>query len=690
MRAGLGLRGAAFRELGRLRWPLRSALVVAFVAFVAFVAAAPASALAAAGTTASSTVLPADTPPPILQGTVAPLSHLGSATGLDVNVGLGMRNSGQLAALITAASTPGNPSYGHYLTKSEYLADYAPTTTQVDAAAAWLAAHGLDVTGVSSDNLLIHVHTTVARAESAFAVRIDNYRASNHSFHANDRAPAVPAGLDISGVTGLSNFNVYKPAITAGGYDGADFRTEYDATGDGSGRTLGFTLWGRALAQSDFDGYATATGTTKLTIGQSGDDGIDFVPVDGSTTESDTDDEVGLDTQVAHTVAPKIHETYYLGHDSSDSTLEDVLHTAAMSSIDIFSDSWGCNGCSIDTNMDNALMAGAGMGKTFFFSTGDSGAAAGVSRPAVSQYTVAVGGTLMPTVGPPYQTETAWSGSGGGCSAGETRPSWQAGIGSPLTWPSAACNGRAIPDVAADGGTNAFTFVDGANLPDAGTSLSTPIWAALGELWDNNNVAHGRPTIGFVAPLIYQLANDPTTYAHDFHDITSGSNGFGAGTGWDEVTGWGTPDFNQLANNLADITYTGPTNANHGETISLSATLLDHGASTPLTGRTISFAAAGESCDATTDGSGHASCNVTINDAPGHYSAIAAVAGDVGYKAVSQTVAFTVNGIATTTRYTGPTSGDYGVPVTLTASLTDDSNSTGIAGETLHISFGAE
>ena len=215
-------------------------------------------------------------------------------------------------------------------------------------------------------------------------------------------------------------------------------------------------------------------------------------------------------------------------------------------------------------------------------------------------------------------------------------------------------------------------------------------------IWNKHNAATGRPGIGFSAPLLYALANDPTTYANDFHDITSGSNGFSAGTGWDEVTGWGSPDINKLANNVPDVTYTGPTNASQGDTITLSATLFDHNASTVLATSAlgtlkVSLTAAGAFCDANVDSSGHASCPVTITAGPGHYKAIAAYAGDAAYIGGSQTVDFTVLHIPTKITYTGGITTDYHDKVTLSATLVEDiTGNAPIAGRTLTFTLGAE
>ncbi len=634
-----------------------------------------------------------NTPPPVAHGRASLRGHHDAESSLRVNVGLAVRNSHQLDALIKAASTPGNPGYGHYLTDAQYMATYAPTPGEVQAAKAWLASRGLKVTGVSRDHLLLHVRATAGHAERAFGVTINDYRYNGRDFYSNDRDPTIPADLHVQHVSGLSNYDVYRPAVASnGGLEGSDFRTAYDITGDGKGQTIGFTLWGRELPQSDYDGYAAATGTTKLTIGGTGDDGLDFIQVDGAST-TNSDGEIALDTQVAHAVAPSIHETYWLGVDNSGTTLEDVINDAANSGLAVISNSFECDNCSIDANEETSFQHAASVGTTFYFSSGDNGASAGRSYPAVSQYVVAVGGTnLNLDASSNWSSETAWSGSGGGCDNAEPRPSWQTGIGTTQTWgsPPTNCTGRAEPDVSADSNTCAYVYVNGADSCFIGTSLSAPLWAAMATIWNNNNAASGRPGLGFSAPLIYALANDPTDYANDFHDITSGSNGFNAATGWDEATGWGTPDFDKLSNNLADINYTGPTSANHGDTITLSASLTDRGTPNGLSGRTITFAAAGETCTGTTNASGNAACSVTINDAPGHYSVIAVFAGDAGYKAVSTTSPFTVLHIPTTVTYTGPTTGDYDDLVTLSGTLTDNSDSKGIGGEALTFTLGAE
>lgn len=78
-----------------------------------------------------------------------------------------------------------------------------------------------------------------------------------------------------------------------------------------------------------------------------------------------------------------------------------------------------------------------------------------------------------------------------------------------------------------------------------GTSLSAPIWASLLTIINEDRLAAGQPSVGFVNPVLY--ANPGA-----FFDITQGTNpgcgtqGFPASPGWDPSTGLGTPNFPRL------------------------------------------------------------------------------------------------------------------------------------------------
>ncbi|TGO60885.1 hypothetical protein BOTNAR_0138g00120 [Botryotinia narcissicola] len=104
--------------------------------------------------------------------------------------------------------------------------------------------------------------------------------------------------------------------------------------------------------------------------------------------------------------------------------------------------------------------------------------------------------------------------------------------------------GRGIPDVSANG-DNIATFLGGNFTLNGGTSASTPIFSSVINLINEERLAVGKSTVGFINPVLY--ANP-----HVLNDITNGSNpncgtaGFSAVSGWDPVTGLGTPNYPKL------------------------------------------------------------------------------------------------------------------------------------------------
>ena len=104
--------------------------------------------------------------------------------------------------------------------------------------------------------------------------------------------------------------------------------------------------------------------------------------------------------------------------------------------------------------------------------------------------------------------------------------------------------GRGYPDVSAVG-DYFLTVLNGEWSLIGGTSLSAPLWASVVTLINEERLAQGKKTVGFVNPTLYQ-------HPEVFNDVLSGSNpgcmttGFPAAKGWDPVTGLGSPNFPKL------------------------------------------------------------------------------------------------------------------------------------------------
>ena len=109
--------------------------------------------------------------------------------------------------------------------------------------------------------------------------------------------------------------------------------------------------------------------------------------------------------------------------------------------------------------------------------------------------------------------------------------------------------GRGYPDISAIGDFG-VTIRNGVEGRTGGTSMSSPVIASLFNRINDERLAAGKKVLGFVNPAIYKKPDLWT-------DITIGDqNGAGKGvcngrgwkavTGWDPVTGFGTPDWPTL------------------------------------------------------------------------------------------------------------------------------------------------
>ena len=184
-------------------------------------------------------------------------------------------------------------------------------------------------------------------------------------------------------------------------------------------------------------------------------------------------------------------------------------------------------------------------GRAITVASGNSGT--GALFPATSPYVTAVGGTSLATsTNARGWTETAWNGTGSGCSAYQTKPVWQT--------VTTGCTRRAESDVSAVADPN--TGVAGYDTygatgwgVDGGTGVAAAIVAAT-------YATAGTPTAGSY-PASYPYAR-----ASNLFDDVSGTDGTcsqsvicHAGAGWDGPTGLGSPNGTAAFVNPAATTF---------------------------------------------------------------------------------------------------------------------------------------
>jgi len=139
------------------------------------------------------------------------------------------------------------------------------------------------------------------------------------------------------------------------------------------------------------------------------------------------------------------------------------------------------------------------------------------------------------------------------------------------------------------------------------------------------------------------------------------------------------------------LTYTGSLTEDFHDDATVSAHLVDTTTGVPLAGKTVEFKLNNsESCSASTNASGNATCTITPGEAAGTYPIKATFAADSTYGGSSDQRTFVVTREETTTTYTGPTGPiANGSTVNLSGVLKED-GLTGIAGRTLKLWIGTQ
>ncbi len=261
--------------------------------------------------------------------------------------------------------------------------------------------------------------------------------------------------------------------------------------------------------------------------------------------------ETALDVEWAHAIAPGATIRLYIGVDNSFAHLLNAINSAITDNVAaVISMSFGADEGSFSSSgflssYESAFSQAIIQGITPVAASGDTGGA--VIYPSSSTSVVAVGGTtltLSSSTGA-YVSESAWSDSGGGSSILFSEPSYQVGV------PAITNNQRGTPDVAYDAdpatGFDVFCNFCGGEFQVGGTSAGAPQWAALVALTVQT---HSGTRLGLANNPIYTIGKG-STYATNFHDVTTGTSGSNsAGTGWDYTTGWGSPQANNLVPSL--------------------------------------------------------------------------------------------------------------------------------------------
>lgn len=245
--------------------------------------------------------------------------------------------------------------------------------------------------------------------------------------------------------------------------------------------------------------------------------------------------EAALDIEWAHAMAPKARIILVEAASASFTDLFKAVDVAtslvtAGGGKGQVSMSWGGSEFSGETSYDSHFINN---GVVYFGASGDSGGI--VIYPGSSPDVVAAGGTTIhrSSTGA-FLSETGWSGTGGGPSRYEKRPSYQGAISTIVG------TARGVPDFSFDADPASGVSVYDSTICQkmvgwmvfGGTSVASPSLAGI-----VNRAGHNYANTMTELTTIYSNLGN----ASDFRDITSGTAGRrSAAKGWDYVTGVGS------------------------------------------------------------------------------------------------------------------------------------------------------
>ncbi len=509
-----------------------------------------------------------------------PLRDVSPTNRLSLAIALPLRNQTELSNLLNQIYDPTSPNYHHYLTPAQFAAEFGPAEQDYQTVQAFAQANGLQVTRTYPNRGLVDVQGSVRDIERTLHIALNVYQhpTENRTFYAPSTEPSLDLSVPILHISGLDNYGLPRPRLIAnkiengqnaspnagsgpgGTYSGKDFRTAYvpDSTLNGSGQIVGlFELDG--YSASDITYYQNNAGLPNIPLQNVLIDGASGLP-DGSGGVV----EVDLDIEVAMAMAPNLSKVVVFIAPNAGNPFVDIFNSMVSSNqIQQFSCSWYVPGGTAEPAADQAWQQMAAQGQSFFNASGDSDAWTGlISFPGDSPYITQVGGTTLTTSGPngAWVSEKVWNvgngvGSSGGISTQYPIPAWQTNIS--MTANQGSTTKRNTPDVALTA-QNVYVRASGNNYNVGGTSCAAPLWAGFAALVNQQAVASGEATIGFINPLLDTIGTSQS-YTTAFHDITTGNNTwsgsptkFSAVAGYDLCTGWGTPAGQALINALAN------------------------------------------------------------------------------------------------------------------------------------------
>ncbi|KAJ6630026.1 family S53 protease [Mycena sp. CBHHK59/15] len=516
-----------------------------------------------------------------------------AAKEITLRIALKQNNIAGLETRLYEVSDPASALYGQHLTAEEVATFVKPTDDTLTAVTEWLSENSISSKSVTPAGDMLEITIPVAKANSLLATdfsvfthvetgatsirtleysipavlkeHIDFFHpttsftrpmASRPKFTAVKKKTVAPAAAPVSDAVPASCGSTITPSCLQAIYN---IPTTAATQSSNKLGVSGFILqWANSADLKEFlTNFRTDISSSTTFTLQTLDGGVN------TQTRSQAGIEANLDTQYTIGVATGVPITFIsVGESNTDGVdgfldiITKLISEATGTRPNVLTTSYGFDESDLSravaNNLCNAYMQLGALGTSILFSSGDGGVSGSQSQtcttfiptlPSDCPFVTSVGATGG-------ITETAATFSSGGFSNYFSIPSYQAtDVATYLTALGTTNSGkfnrtgRGFPDVAAQGEN--FEIAWDAELGTVdGTSCSSPTFASIIALLNDQLVAAGKSPLGFLNPFLYSATGRAA-----LNDITTGdnpgcsTNGFPARAGWDPVTGLGTPNF---------------------------------------------------------------------------------------------------------------------------------------------------
>ncbi|GHO87952.1 S53 family peptidase [Dictyobacter formicarum] len=546
------------------------------------------------------------------------IAHADTQQPIWLSLGLRPRNSAALQQALQAVINPVGHQPRLALNTDEIIRRFSPTPASYTTLIRWLQAAGFHTIHTYRHRLLLDFEGTIGQAQRYFHLQINKYKAPDGTFYySNNRAPLLPQAVasQVISINGLNNAtswthtaleqksqqssnnhscraNNTKSATGASGSSAAATASLADLYGThytGVGQTIALFELGRP-AISDLHSYVACTGQKETMLEQ-----IDaptpesaFMPVSYAAT---------IDAEAILGSVPQLQRLKIYSTTNNEKSYLDQWGQIVQDNPAVVSTSWGlCEQLApaqliqqealffqLAALQGQSIIAASSISCPIISSPATASQPA-VSDPASQPFVTGVGATALifdashsthdglQTAGRPDPASTELL-TTGGISQLWAMPAWQhiqgipdqAASQLPQVCPRTSTEHycREVPDVAlnTDARHSFWAYCSegcASNHPWLsinGSALAAPLWAAFVTLSNQLSQQHGGGNLGFINPLLYQLANNPVSYASSFYDIiaTDDHKPASPGIGYDLTSGLGEYRAQHLAEELLKL-----------------------------------------------------------------------------------------------------------------------------------------